>query len=63
VLVLIMRNRSEAESRDYWKTSSSSPRRPVRRAFAIGIARGVAKHFNEPLEVIQTKCMHNGAPL
>jgi len=31
-------------------------------AFAIGIARGVAKHFNETIEVTQTKCMHNGAP-
>ncbi len=31
-------------------------------AFAIGIARGVARHFNETIEVTQTKCMHNGAP-
>jgi predicted hydrocarbon binding protein len=31
-------------------------------AFAIGIARGVAKQFNETIEVTQTKCMHNGAP-
>ena len=31
-------------------------------ALAIGIARGVAKQFNETLEVTQTKCMHNGAP-
>jgi len=30
-------------------------------AFAIGIARGVAKHFKETIEVTQTKCMHNGA--
>jgi predicted hydrocarbon binding protein len=31
-------------------------------ALAIGIARGVAKQFNETIEVTQTKCMHNGAP-
>src|SRR6266851_603317 len=31
-------------------------------AFAIGIARGVAKQFNETIEVTQTKCMHSGAP-
>lgn len=31
-------------------------------AFAIGIARGVAKHFNETIEITQTKCMNNGAP-
>jgi hypothetical protein len=31
-------------------------------AFAIGIARGVAKHFNETIEVTQTKCMNDGAP-
>jgi len=31
-------------------------------AFAIGIARGVAKQFNETIEVTQTKCMHNAAP-
>jgi Haem-NO-binding len=38
----------------------SSPRKLC--AFAIGIARGVAKQFNETIEVTQTKCMHNGAP-
>lgn len=27
-------------------------------AFAIGIARGVAMHFNETLEITQAKCMH-----
>jgi V4R domain len=31
-------------------------------ALAIGIARGVAKQFNETIEVTQTKCMHNDAP-
>jgi len=31
-------------------------------AFAIGIVRGVAKHFNETIEVTQTKCIHHGAP-
>jgi hypothetical protein len=31
-------------------------------SLAIGIARGVAKQFNETIEVTQTKCMHNGAP-
>jgi predicted hydrocarbon binding protein len=31
-------------------------------AFAIGIAKGVAKHFNETIEITQTKCMHKGAP-
>jgi hypothetical protein len=38
----------------------SSPRKLC--ALAIGIARGVAKQFNETIEVAQTKCMHNGAP-
>jgi hypothetical protein len=37
-----------------------SPRKMC--AFAIGIAKGVVKHFNETLEITQTKCMHNGAP-
>ena len=37
-----------------------SPRKMC--AFAIGIAKGVAKHYNETIEVTQTKCMHNGAP-
>jgi len=31
-------------------------------SFAIGIGRGVARHFNETIEVTQTKCMHSGAP-
>jgi hypothetical protein len=39
----------------------SSPRKLC--AFAIGIARSVAKQFNETIEVTQTKCMHNGAPI
>jgi predicted hydrocarbon binding protein len=38
----------------------SSPRKLC--ALAIGIARGVAKHFNETIEITQTKCMHTGAP-
>jgi hypothetical protein len=38
----------------------SSP--PQLCAFAIGIARGVAKQFNKTIEVTQTKCMHSGAP-
>jgi hypothetical protein len=38
----------------------ASPRKLC--AFAIGIARGVAKQFKETIEVTQTKCMHNGAP-
>jgi hypothetical protein len=37
-----------------------SPRKMC--AFAIGIAIGVAKHYNETIEITQTKCMHNGAP-
>jgi hypothetical protein len=31
-------------------------------ALAIGIARGVAKQFNETLKITQTKCMHGDAP-
>jgi predicted hydrocarbon binding protein len=31
-------------------------------AFAIGIAKGLAKHYNETIEVSQTKCMHKGEP-
>jgi hypothetical protein len=31
-------------------------------AFAIGIARGVANHYNEAIEITQTKCMNYGAP-
>jgi hypothetical protein len=31
-------------------------------AFAIGIAKGVATHFKETIEVSHTKCMHKGAP-
>jgi predicted hydrocarbon binding protein len=38
----------------------SSPRKLC--ALAIGIARGVAKQFNETIEVAQNKCTHNGAP-
>lgn len=37
-----------------------SPRKMC--AFAIGIAMGVAKHYNETIEVTQTKWVHNGAP-
>jgi hypothetical protein len=38
----------------------SSPRKLC--ALAIGIARGVAKQFNETIEITQTKCMHRDAP-
>jgi predicted hydrocarbon binding protein len=31
-------------------------------ALAIGIAKGMARHFNEVIEVTQIKCMHQGAP-
>jgi hypothetical protein len=37
-----------------------SPRKMC--AFAIGIAKGLAKHYDETIEVSQTKCMHKGAP-
>jgi len=37
-----------------------SPRRLC--AVARGIARGVAKHFQEPLEIVDRECMHRGAP-
>jgi hypothetical protein len=37
-----------------------SPRKMC--AFAIGIAMGVANHYDERIEVTQTKCMHHGSP-
>jgi len=36
-----------------------SPRRLC--ALAIGVARGIAKHFSEELEIEQLRCMHRGA--
>ena len=38
----------------------ASPRQMC--ALAIGIGKGLAKHFNEKLDVTQTMCMHKGAP-
>jgi len=37
-----------------------SPRRLC--AVARGIARGVAKHFQESIEIVDRECMHRGAP-
>ena len=38
----------------------TSPRQMC--ALAIGIGKGLAKHFKETITVKQTTCMHNGAP-
>lgn len=29
---------------------------------AVGIIRGVADHYGEPLDIVEDACMHNGAP-
>jgi predicted hydrocarbon binding protein len=36
-----------------------SPRRMC--SLAIGIARGLAKHFHEKISIRETECMHKGA--
>ena len=38
----------------------TSPRKMC--SLAIGIGRGLAKHFREEVEINQTSCMHKGAP-
>lgn len=38
----------------------SSPRKMC--SLAVGIGRGLAKHFREEVEITQPSCMHNGAP-
>ncbi len=38
----------------------SSPRKLC--AVAKGIARGIAKHYNENVEISEAACMHKGAP-
>jgi hypothetical protein len=37
-----------------------SPRRMC--ALAVGIGKGLARHFRETLSINQTKCMHKGGP-
>jgi len=53
------RLRAERTSAHEVVMTYDSPRRLC--AVARGIARGVAKHFHEPLEMFERECMHRGA--
>ena len=51
--------RTIRKSKDEVVLIYGSPRKLC--ALAIGVAKGVAKRFNQTIVVAQTKCMHNGA--